>query len=285
MRRIGAAPFVAVSGAVLAVALAIIVGLLVGRRSGLQGSLPWTPPPSSPAMLPSSPPSLPGHTPRLNHPSPSSPTPSAIAIAITAKGRILRPGPHPVVAGGEFGGCEKLIRPGYSGDCGVAAMAGGRTIWVSEAKPVVGSAGAANFAYVYTYSPDLGGWVEQLRASDPQARLWSSIDVAAVDLTGDGKPELVFAFHFLGSGSDLGLDIVINADGVPVVVAHPDDAVQGSVVLSDGRITQYLARFPGGAPNCCPPFFLRRTIEYLDGAFRVTAVAKVEPDQVAVSSF
>jgi len=188
-----------------------------------------------------------------------------------------------VVAGGEFVGCEKLIRPGYSGDCGVATMAGGRTMWVLESKTVAGSAGAANFAHVYTFSLDLGGWVEQLRASDPQARLWSSIRVAAADLTGDGKPELLFAFHFLGSGSDLGLDIVVNADGVPVVAAHPDDAVHGSVVLSDGRIDQYLAQFPNGAPNCCPPFFLRRTIEYVDGSFRVTSVGKVKPDQVPPS--
>ena len=163
-------------------------------------------------------------------------------------------------------------------------MAGGRTIWVTESKPVPGLASAANFAHVFTFSPDLNGWVEQLRASDPQARLWTSIRVVAVDLTGDGKPELVFGFHYLGSGSDLGLDIVANDDGVPVVAAHPDAAVHGSVVIAGGRVVQYQAQFPAGAPNCCPPFFLRRTIEYRDGAFLVTSVVKVKPDQVPAST-
>lgn len=181
-------------------------------------------------------------------------------------------------------GCRSLIRPGYAGDCGAVEMAGGRTIWVTESKPVPGLASAANFAHVFTFSPDLNAWVEQLRASDQQARLWTSIRVGETDLTGDGKPELVFAFHYLGSGGDLGLDIVANDNGVPVVAAHPDDAVHGSVALRGGRIDQYLAQFPGDAPNCCPPFFLRRTIEYVDGEFRVTSVGEVKPDQVPASS-
>ena len=279
MRRTGGVPVVAVLAAVLAVALAAVVGLLVGR-GGRQEPTPSTSPSSSLASSNSSA-SPPGHTPRP-HGSPS-PSSASSGTVITAKGQILRPGPHPVAAGGESVGCEELIRPGYSGDCGVAAMAGGRTIWVLESRPVSGAASAANFAHVYTFSPDLDGWVEQLRAGDPQARMWSSTGVDAADLTGDGKPELLFAFHFLGSGSDLGLDIVVNADGVPVVAAHPNDAVHGSVVLSDGRIEQYLAQFPNGAPNCCPPFFLRRTIEYVDGSFRVMSVGKVKPDQVPAS--
>jgi len=281
MRGTGTGPVVAVSSAVVVVSLVVVVGFLAGR-SGRQEPTSSGSPPSSLSMSPRLPTNLPSHIPRPHR----SPLPSAApsVTEVTAKGQILRPGPHPVVAGGEFVGCGELIRPGFSGDCGVAAMAGGRTIWVSESKPVAGLASAANFAHVFTFSPDLGGWAEQLRASDPQAHLWSSIEVAAADLTGDGKPELVFAFHFLGSGGDLGLDIVTNADGMPVVAAHPEDAVQGSVVLSDGRVAQYLARFPHGAPNCCPPFFLQRTIGYVEGAFRVTSVGKVQPSQVPASS-
>jgi len=265
-------------GVTLAFVLAVAIGFVVGRNGVDEQQVAVSPETQTPvsSTTPSS------HSPRPHR----SPSPSQVPSGpvVTAEGQVLRPGPHPVVAGAESVGCKTLIRPGYSGDCGAAATVGGRTIWVTETKPVPGLASAANFAHVYTFSPDLNGWVEQLRANDPQARLWTNIRVAATDLTGDGDPELVFAFHYLGSGSDLGLDIVVNDDGVPVVAAHPDDAVHGSVVLRDGKIDQYQAQFPGDAPNCCPPFFLRRTIEYREGAFRVTSVGKVDPDQVPASS-
>lgn len=253
-------------------------GFLAGRllQAAVERSSP-TPSVSTPS----------GTTPPADTPTPSEiPTdvpPPPEGSIITPKGAQLRKATGEVFGMNPETGCESLIRSGYTGDCGVEEMAGGQTAWVIETKPMPGLATAAQSLRVLTFSNELGAWVEQLRARDPQARKWASIRVVPRDLNGDRKPELVVGYHYLGSGSDLGVDIVENGDGVPVVAAHPDDAIQGSVVFRGRSLDQYMAQYPNHEPNCCPPYFLRRNIRYVDGSYVVVDTQRVDPVEIPPS--
>ena len=57
----------------------------------------------------------------------------------------------------------------------------------------------------------------------------------------------------------------------------------GAVVFRGSTIEQYMAQYPNHEANCCPPYFLKRTIRFLDGAYRVTATAQVSPSEVPAS--
>jgi hypothetical protein len=163
-------------------------------------------------------------------------------------------------------------------------MTGSRTVWVVETKPLPGLAAPATSVRVLTPSTELDGWVEQLRASDPEGMRIAAIRVVPRDLRGDGKPELVVGYRYQGSGGDLGTDVVVNDDGVPWVAAHPDDAVHGSVVFRGRDLIQYMADPAPADSNCCPSRFKRRVIRYSDGGFRVVQVAVVPPAEVPASA-
>jgi hypothetical protein len=266
---------------VIAGVLAIGGGFLAGRllQAAVERSSPTPSVPTDPGEA-STEPSTPAESPAE---SPSTVAAVPDGRVITPKGAQLRESTGDMYEMSPETGCESLLQPGYAGECGVEDMAGGQTAWVVEGKPVQGLATAAHSLRVLTFSNELGGWVEQLRARDPQARKWASIRVVPRDLTGDGKPELVVGYHFLGSGGDLGIDIVENDDGVPVVAAHPDDAIQGSVVFRGRSFDQYMAQYPNREPNCCPPYFLRRTIRYVDGSWIVVATERVDPVEIPPS--
>jgi len=214
---------------------------------------------------------------------PNEAAPPSAGTLITPEGAQLRSAAGDVYGIDPGKGCKSLIRAGYSGTCGIADMKGSQTAWVVEADPVEGWASAAQSLRILTFSNELNGWVEQLRARDPQARKWTGIRVVARDLTGDGKPELVVGYHYLGSGGDLGIDIVANTDGVPIVAAHPDDAIHGAAVFRGATVEQYMAQYPNHEANCCPPYFLKRDIRFVDGAYRVTSTAHVSPSEVPAS--
>jgi hypothetical protein len=126
--------------------------------------------------------------------------------------------------------------------------------------------------------------VEWLQAADRAGERWSDVNVLAADLTGDGVSELLFGFRGLDEGQTLDTDIVgYGQDGLPVVLAHPESAVHGVVVVSGGQVQQYGAQYPNGEPVCCPPSYLRRTIAFEDGFFRVVASDTVTPNVVPAS--
>jgi hypothetical protein len=110
------------------------------------------------------------------------------------------------------------------------------------------------------------------------------VNVLASDLTGDGVPELLVGFRSLGEADLLEFDIVgYDEDAVPQVLAHPDPASKGSVIVSAGTVQEYSAQYPNGEPLCCPPTFLRRTIAFQDGFFRVVGSETVVTTAVPAS--
>src|SRR5262245_11905905 len=236
------------------------VGLLLGfalGRTGNEEAAATTPSPASPTAT-----AAPTSTVVVT-PSPGE------APAISSDGAVLQQGDRPVVAAPSNAACIALVTAGTLGDCGEVSVAGERVVWVVESATTPTGATAFSVS-VLTYVPDEGGWVRWLEASDPAGERWADVNVLASDLTSDGVPELLVGFRGLGEAEILEYDIVgYDENAVPEVLAHPERARKGSVIVSAGTVQEYSAQYPNDEPLCCPPSYLRRTIAFQDGFFRV----------------
>lgn len=260
---------VVIVGAVVLFAVGFLAGFLIGGSSDDE---PLAAPLPSPATTTPS-----GGTTVIATP-PLEETP-----AITTQGRILREGDRPVVAIAANVPCTALIEPGLLGECGEVSVAGQRVIWVVQ-RATTATGTPAFTVRIFTFVPDAGGWVEWLQASDPTGERWSDVNVLETDLTGDGVLELVVGFRGPGDEQTLEYEMVgYGQDGVPDVLAHPDAAPRGSVVISAGTILEYSARYAAGEPPCCPSSYLLETIAFADGFFRVVTTDTVLPTAVPLS--
>lgn len=262
--------------AILALVAAFLGGILFERGRGAGPGPVATPAPTTIGP--------PGPTTIAPQPPTTAPvgTASPPGPPVMAAGAILQVGDQPVLAAAESAPCQALFTPGRIGLCGFADMAGGRVAWVVEHAPAV--QGTAYTARIFTFVAAAGGWVERLVADDPTGEAFSDVKVAQADLTGDGPSELVVGFHRLGSGAILAYDLVTYAAGdVPRVAAHPDEPILGSVTVAPGAVEEYGARYPNNEPTCCPPFFLHRSIRFVDGFFRVAAEEPVGTQEVPPS--
>jgi hypothetical protein len=259
-----------VAGGAVLFGLGFVLGFLLGRTRGQEE------PPPPPAASPTSSP-----TASLTSPVVTTPSPGEEPPAISNQGRILAEGDRPIVAAPATTACAALLEPGTLGECGEVPVGGQRVLWVVQRSAT--AAGSPAFTVrVFTFVPDAGGWVEWLRAADPTGERWSQVRVLASDLTADGVPELLVGFRGVGEARTLEYDIVgYTEQNLPEVLAHPEPAPRGVVVISAGTVVEYGARYPGGEPLCCPPSYLRRTIAFRDGFFRVveqeTVVAAAVP--------
>lgn len=207
------------------------------------------------------------------------------APAISSEGQVLQEGDRAVTPAPSNAPCAALVTAGTLGDCGEVVVGGQRVVWVVERATT--PTGAAAFAVrISTFVPDEGGWVQWLEASDPAGERWSGVNVLAADLTSDGVQELLVGFRSVGEAQTLEYDIVgYPENAVPEVLAHPDPAAKGSVIVSAGTIQEYAAQYPNDEPVCCPPSYLRRTIAFEDSFFRVVGsetvvVTAVPPSQL-----
>ena len=261
---------VVIAGAVVLFGVGLLLGFLLGR-TGDDGPGPVAQPSPSPST------SISVAPPVVVTPSPGD------APAITSEGQILQEGERPVNPAPSNAACGALIDPGTLGSCGEVLVAAQRVVWVvQQATTPTGS--PAFTVRISTYVLDAGGWVEWLQAADPTGERWSDANVLASDLTGDGVPELLVGFRAIGEARTLEYDVVgYSQVNLPEVLAHPDAAARGSVVVSAGTISEYSAQYPNGEPLCCPVSFLRRTISFQDGFFRVSGSETVLTAAVPIS--
>lgn len=262
-------------GGVLVFVVGVFVGFVLGRAGRQEVRVVASPIPSaSPSSV--AVPSAAG--------SPAVVTPAqGQEPAITNQGQVLLEGDRPVVAAPTAAPCQSLVSAGTIGECGEVLVAGGRVIWVVE-RSTTSTGATALRARVFTFVPDAGGWVEWLEASDPAGERWSDVNVLATDLTGDGVSELLVGFRGIDEALTLDYDIVgYGQDGLPSVLAHPESPARGALVVAAGQIQEFGAQYPNGEPACCPPSYLRRTIAYEDGFFRVLASDTVTPNVVPSS--
>jgi hypothetical protein len=262
-----------VVGGVIVFAVGLLVGFLVGRagREELRAEGPLVP-----TLMPSPTSTVTGSPPVVT-PSPGQ------EPAITNQGQVLREGDRPVVNVTATASCQSLVTPGLVGECGEVPVADTRVVWVVQ-RSTTADGSSAFEARLFTFVPDAGGWVEWLQASDPAAELWSDVNVLPADLTGDGVAELVVGFRGLDERLTLEYDVVgYGENNLPQVLAHPNDAPRGAVVIAGGQIQAYAAQYPNDEPACCPPSFLRRIIAFEDGFFRVIGSETVVPNVVPSS--
>jgi hypothetical protein len=205
------------------------------------------------------------------------------APAITSQGSVLREGDRPVVAAASNVPCASLIEPGLLGECGEVTVAGQRVVWVMQ-QATTATGTPAFSVRIFSFVPTAGGWVEWLQASDPTGERWSDVNVVETDLTGDGVAELLVGFRDVAETQTLEYDIVgYGQDNVPEVLAHPDPAAKGSVVVSGGAILEYSALYPANEPVCCPSSYRLQTIGFEDAFFRVEETDTVLPTAVPLS--
>ncbi len=203
--------------------------------------------------------------------------------AITASGTELLAGDQSVIPFGPDAPCEDLVAGSTNGSCLQSEMAGGTAYVLISREPTAGCCESTKVDVV-TYDATAGGWVVWLQAEDPDGSKWASVDAVNWDMMKDGKFVMIVAFHGQGSGSILSYNMVVfPAGGHPTVGAHPDPSSHGAAHLEGHQIDEYRAEYPNGEPDCCPPYFLHRTIRYVNGAFRVTFTEQVDPSAVPAS--
>jgi hypothetical protein len=261
---------VVVIGAVVVFAAGFVVGVIVGR-AGRPDVVAVARRPSPTVTVTHTTATVAIPTPAPNE-QPAIPTTEAI----------LREGDRPVVVAAPNANCQALVTPGALGECGEVTVSGNRVVYIVERATTNGI--TATLARVLSYVPDENGWVEWLQAADPTGDQWSDVNIVPSDLTGDGVAELLVGFRGTTDALNLDLDIVgFEQDNLPVVLAHPETAPHGSVVVTGATLQEYVAQYPGGEPECCPPTYQRQTIAFVDGFFRVTATQDVSPNAVPTS--
>jgi hypothetical protein len=203
--------------------------------------------------------------------------------AITTTGQVLAEGARPVVGAAPAAPCQSLVSPGSLGDCGEVVVGGGRVVWVVERAATTTGATSVTVR-VFTFVADAGGWVEWLQAADPAGERWTDVGVLPADLTGDGVAELVVGYRSTDERETLEYDIVgYQEAGLPVVLAHPDPIALGAAIVSGGQLQDFGAQYPNDEPACCPPSYVRRTIAFDGGFFRVIVSETVPPSAVPPS--
>jgi hypothetical protein len=270
----GDARRVVIVGAIVLFALGLLIGFLIGRSASDEEPVAAASATASPSVSPTAGATGPAV---VVTPEPGEPP------AITNEGQILQGGDRPVVTGTAASTCESLVEPGTIGECGDVPVAGGRVVWIVQRSPTTGGTTAIE-TRVLTFVPDSGGWVEWLRAEDSTGERWSDVNVLPADLTSDGVAELLVGFRGVDERQTLEYDIVgYDEAGLPEVLAHPEPAARGAVVVTSGQVQEYGAQYPNEEPACCPPSYLLRTIAFEDAFFRVTATEAVSPNLVPAS--
>lgn len=206
-------------------------------------------------------------------------TKGAAGTVLTAAGALLEAAPQPTVQStqGPAADCHTLGDTGFTvEDCGRVDTAGGTRVWLVESKP--GSPAKINRVFVMHFSQGKGAWLVDLRFADDKGPTVSGVKVHTGDLTGDGKPEIIVAFHMLGSGSFLNYDLVTDSAGGEPKVAASRQLSHGQASLVPPAINDREAKYPNGEPNCCPAFLQNATVSFSNGSFRVVETTRDNPN-------
>ena len=252
--------------AVAILAIGVIVGLVIGNSSdGTDATKPRPTHPSTSSTTAAT----------TTTTAPAVTTTLGVPVPASAAGALFQALPPPVLQSikGPDTDCHALGDTGWTVDrCDTftRAAAGGtdRTVIIVESKPS-GGVGAARRAVIARWSQGKGGWLVDLLAKDDTGSQFASITYVAKDLTGDGTNELVVGVRMQGSGSILSLDVVGSLFDGPAVVAHRELSHGQAAVAATG-ITDWDAKYEGGAPNCCPSYFQQAVVRWNGSAWVVS---------------
>lgn len=200
-------------------------------------------------------------------------TTAAAAPVVSGSGTLLRaPSGSTTVRKMKGEDCESLADDGWTPTCGFASVKGGSTlVWLVEEQAVARRV----FVWGAATSAGAGGgnWRVLLQAADETGSKWSSVTVRVLDLSGDGKDEIVVGYR-AKSGGALAVDVV---EGPAQVAVHRDLA-QGVARVSPGQLDTWASSGGSGA-------FQHDVIRWQDGAWRLVLRSQVAAADVPPSQF
>jgi hypothetical protein len=168
--------------------------------------------------------------------------------------------------------CTSLADDGWTPTCGFASVKGGGTVvWLVEEQAV------ARRVFVWGAGGSGGGnWRVLLQAVDETGAKWSSVTARVLDLSGDGKDEIVVGYRAAsgGSGGALAVDVV---EGPAQVAVHRDLA-KGVARVSPGQLDTWASSSPAGT-------FQHDVVRWQDGAWRLVLRSQVAAADVPPSQF
>lgn len=172
-------------------------------------------------------------------------------------------------------GCRVLLDAG-NGDCTVVRTAHGALVVTVEPGHRLQKVLASRPWTVRVYRPAPGvpdGWEVALETRPDGTEpgpIYAGVTAKAVDVTEDGRDELVLGYRAEGTGMILDVDVVgTDAQGVPSVLVH-DQLYKGSVVFRHGRLVAWMPVYRRLDANCCPTWVERAVLRLRDGAFGYT---------------
>ena len=182
-------------------------------------------------------------------------------------------------------GCRTFVEtPG--GQCEIVMMAGGNALWTLDALPGTGTGEQVWHLRIRVRSKSMpdGGWDVALALPEKPDLMFANVSVKAVDVTGDGRPELLVGYRSGGTGQFETYDVVTYEQGRQLeVAAHRPRLHKGSVALEGTTIVDYSA--DEQSPECCPARARRTAIAFNGGEFRVTEAGDVPIDQQPADLF
>jgi len=200
-------------------------------------------------------------------PAPGAATKIRSVPTIGADGRILQAAAEgsPTRTVDKAKGCNSANDAGWKVvQCGALKRDDVVLIWVVESK-------GASLRAIVLRERTAGQWALVLEATDPEGDDWSKIGVRGEDVSGDGRPDLVFGFR--AKAGDKGMDVdLVEAGAVTMHVRLPGPSV--SVVLKPGELHTW-STSGGGADHS--------TVKWSDGAWEVVATEHVARSSVPPS--
>ena len=197
--------------------------------------------------------------------------PQAQAPALSAQGAVLRqPRVGPPRTFDDAEGCQSLADRGpWEVECETVTAGDQQLAWMVARHPGTGAIRS------YVFRRLVGNqWTVALAAADEEGVDLADVRVRVEDVSGDGRPDLVFGFRHQGTGQILEVDVV----EAPGSVTLHRELDKGTAQVRPGELQDWAAQFGPDDANCCPSSFLHTVIRFQAGAWRAVGQQQVDPN-------
>jgi len=163
-------------------------------------------------------------------------------------------------------GCNSANDAGWTvADCGALRAGDTVLVWVIETK------GEGRRALILR-EQTAGAWAVVLSAADDRGVTFTAVGVRGEDVSGDGRPDLVFGFHRRGADKVLAVDVV----EAPGAVTVHRELAQGSARPSKAQLDTWSAAGDGT--------FEHAVLRVAAGAWRLASSERVDARSVPQSA-
>jgi hypothetical protein len=196
----------------------------------------------------------------------SASAPAPAGAGLSGEGALLvRPATDSVRAVDKAKGCNSANDPGWRiVECGALKRDDVVLLWVVQSR-------GKGLRALVLREQTAGQWTTVLAANDDDGTRWSKIGVRGADVSGDGRPDLVFGFRTRAADNALAVDVV---DGPGTVGLH--------LLLPGGSARAEVGALHGWA-MLADGSYEHTTYKRLANAWRVAATERVGRDRVPPS--